>query len=319
MSIEPPRSSILRPLAAGLALVAAGLLLGACGGDPPLGPIQASGRVEADEVRVAAKIAGRIEELTAAEGDGVETGQRVARLATPELAAQVRQAEAAVAAARTAVEQAQARADVLQHHTGTARADVERTRALRDAGAATTRQVEAAEDALEEVRGELRVARAQVDQARAALAERRAAVDAVRASLVEGEVASPIDGLVLHRLAEPGEVVQAGQPLLVLIDPADLYLEVYVPEDRIARVRIGDPARVSVDAFPDRTFAGTVTEVADQAEFTPRDVHLPEERTRLVYGVRVGLENPQGFLKPGMTADAEILARPESEAEAATP
>lgn len=283
--------------------------LGGCGGDDGAEPIVASGRIEADEVQVASKITGRIEELAVGKGDPVETGQALARLATPELAAQVRQAEAAVAAAETGVVQAQARADVLEHHSVTAEKDLDRMRSLRDAGAATTRQVEAAEDAIEEVRGDLRVARAQVEQARAALAQRQAALETIRASLTEGEVTSPVDGLVLHRLAEPGEVVQAGQPLLVLVDPNALYLEVYVPEDRIARVRLGDAVRVTVDALPDRTFEGSVVEVADKAEFTPRDIHLPEERTRLVFGVRVDLESPEGYLKPGMPADAEIVER----------
>lgn len=312
MRLDSLRTPAVPWFSGAFAVVAVGLLLAACGGDPAPGPIRASGRIEADEVRLAAKIPGRVEELTVSAGDRVEAGRVLARLATPELAARVRQAEAAVAAARTSVEQAAARADVLEHHLATARADLERMRALRDAGAATTRQVEEAEDGVEEVGGELRVARAQVRQTRAVLAERRAALEAVRASLVENRVTAPMRGLVLHRLAEPGEVVQAGQPVVVLIDPQELDLEVYVAEDRIGRVRVGDPARVTVDAFPERVFAGTVTEVADRAEFTPRDVHLPEERTRLVYGVRVELDNREGFLKPGMTADAEILWRPDA-------
>lgn len=310
MTVEVERRAI--PAVTGILLLIVGLGVG-CRQRPPTDPVHASGRVEADEVRIAAKITGRIDELSVDEGDRVEKGQTLARLAIPELEAQLRQAEAAVAAARTSVAQAQARAEVLEHHSGSARADVERLRALRDSGAATTRQLEEADDRLAEVLGELRVARAREEQARATLAERQAAEDVVRVNLDEREIVSPLDGVVLHRLAEPGEVMQAGQPLAVLIDPDRLDLKVYVPEDEVAKVRVGDRVRAVVDAFPDRVFGGEVIEIAEKAEFTPRDVHVPEERTRLVYAVRVRMQNQDGYLKPGMIADAEVLWNEASE------
>ena len=296
-----------RKLVAVLGLFLSFLL--ACSGRRNPDVIYGNGRIEGDEVRVASKVPARIREVLIREGADVEAGQEIARLSTPELQAQLEQAEAAVTAAEAAVAQAETRLSVLEHHAKKARTDFERIRALRETGAASEQRLDQAENALEEIEGERRIAAAQVEQARAALAERKAARRTVAVQVEEGRVTSPIDGVVLLRLVEGGEVVQAGQPLAVVVDPRKLHLEVYVAESEIGKVRIGNPARVEVDAFPDRSFEGVVSEVAERAEFTPRDVHMPDERTRLVFAVRIRLENPDGFLKPGMLADAWIRWR----------
>jgi HlyD family secretion protein len=279
----------------------------ACARSRPSDEIYANGRIEGDEVRVAAKIGGRLLHLGSREGESVAREQLLAELSAEELEAQQRQAAAGVAAAQAALAQAEAQVAVWRHHDAKARIDLQRMQALLEAGAAAARQLDAAENAAEEARGQLEVARAAVDEARAALGERRAAEAAAQVRLDERRVVSPLDGVVLLRLVEEGEVVQAGQPLLVLVDPRDLFLKVYVAESQIGKVRLGNPARITVDAFPDRAFAGRVAEVAERAEFTPRDVHMPDERTRLVFAVKIRLENEDGFLKPGMPADARIL------------
>lgn len=271
--------------------------------------IYGNGRIEGDQVRIASTIPARIRDVLVREGAHVEAGQEIARLSTPELDARLAQAGAAIAAAEAALTQAKTRLSVLEHHAEKARTDFERIRALRESGATSEQKLDQAENALEEVEGERRIAAAQVEQARAALAERRAAHRTVAVQVEEGRVTSPIDGVVLLRLVEGGEVVQPGQPLVVVVDPEKLHLEVYVAEAEIGKVRVGNRVRVEVDAFPERSFEGVVSEVAQQAEFTPRDVHMPDERTRLVFAVEIRLENPDRFLKPGMLADAWIRWR----------
>jgi HlyD family secretion protein len=96
----------------------------------------------------------------------------------------------------------------------------------------------------------------------------------------------------------------------VLVDLAQLELRIFVPEPGIGKVQLGAPARVKVDAFPDRTFAARVARIDQQAQSTPRDIHMPEERMRLVFGVTLALANPESVLKPGMPADAWMLADP---------
>jgi HlyD family secretion protein len=162
--------------------------------------------------------------------------------------------------------------------------------------------------------GQLAAARAAVEQAEASIRERRAALDEAAALAAEREVFSPISGVVLYRLAEVGEVLDSGRPIFVLVDPARLYLTVYVAETDIDRVHLGDPSSVLLDALPERIFVGTVTEIAQDAEFTPRDVHMPDERARLVFAVEIELDNADGVLKPGMPAEARIGPAPSGDA-----
>ena len=117
---------------------------------------------------------------------------------------------------------------------------------------------------------------------------------------------SPLTGVVLYRHVEPGEIVSAGAPLLTVIDPDNLELTVYVPEDRYGRIQLGQVLPVTVDSYPGETFGGTVRHIADQAEFTPRNVQTTDNRKTTVFAVRLALEPSGGKLKPGMPADVHF-------------
>jgi multidrug resistance efflux pump len=117
---------------------------------------------------------------------------------------------------------------------------------------------------------------------------------------------SPLGGTVLYRHVEPGEVTAAGAPLVTVIDPDNLELTVYVPEDRYGRIALGQVLPVTVDSFPGTTFGGTVTHIADQAEFTPRNVQTTDNRKTTVFAVRLKLAPADGKLKPGMPADVHF-------------
>lgn len=114
---------------------------------------------------------------------------------------------------------------------------------------------------------------------------------------------SPLAGVVLYRHVEPGEIASAGAPLLTIIDPDNLELTVYAPEDRYGRIALGQVLPVKVDSFPGETFQGKVVHIADQAEFTPRNVQTTDNRKTTVFAVRLKLEPSGGKLKPGMPAD----------------
>ena len=118
-------------------------------------------------------------------------------------------------------------------------------------------------------------------------------------------VAAPCVCAVLLRAVETGEVVAAGQPLALIVDLNRLELKVYVSANHLNRLHLGDEARIRVDGV-DREFVANVSRIDDFAQFTPRDVHMPDERQRMVYGVTLALDNPDGLLKPGMPADAWI-------------
>ena len=143
-------------------------------------------------------------------------------------------------------------------------------------------------------------ARAQVNQASAALAQ-------AQARLREMRIAAPMSGVILRKNLEVGEIVTPGVPILTLLDPKDLWLRAYVPEVEVGRIKVGQTARVAIDAFPNRSFPGHLSEISSEAEFTPKNVQTRKERVNLVFRVKISVENPAGLLKPGLPADAEIL------------
>ena len=140
----------------------------------------------------------------------------------------------------------------------------------------------------------------QRDQAEATLAEARSVLDDLT-------IVAPTNGTVTTRMVDVGEVVATGAPLLELVDLDRLYLQVYVPELQIGKVRLDLPAHIHTDAFPDQPFDATVRYIASKAEFTPKEVQTPDERVKLIYAVRLYLmANPNHRLTPGLPADAVI-------------
>jgi HlyD family secretion protein len=148
-----------------------------------------------------------------------------------------------------------------------------------------------------------------VATARAQVAEARAALELARARLAETRIAAPITGVVLRRNTERGETAAPGVSILTILDPTDLWLRAYVPETDVGRIRIGQRAAVTLDAYPGREFPGAISEIASEAEFTPKNVQTKKERVNLVFRVKIALRNAEGVLKPGLPADARMLVR----------
>lgn len=181
---------------------------------------------------------------------------------------------------------------------------------------ATRADVKAAEKELSRAAANLELARAAQDMVkikRLAVEEARknhqaslARVREVEADQRETKLFAPSAGTILARPVEPGEIVNPGAPLFVLVDTHRLYLKVYIPETEIGRLKLGNEARIYVDAFPGQSFPARITKVNQQAEFTPKNVETKEERVKLVFGVELSVDNPEGRLKPGMPADAQI-------------
>ena len=135
-------------------------------------------------------------------------------------------------------------------------------------------------------------------------------VELIRSQLSKTRINAPITGTILVKGAEGGEVVSPGQIIAVMVDLSRMELKVYLPETDIGKIKLGDQARIHVDAFADQLFDGRVKRVDAFAQFTPRAVHMPDERVRMVFGVTLAVDNPDGFLKPGMPADAWLRWEP---------
>jgi HlyD family secretion protein len=147
---------------------------------------------------------------------------------------------------------------------------------------------------------------ADVSTAEANLRQVLAALEALQVQREKMTLLSPVAGLVSSRAIEPGEIAGSGATLLSLADLDRVKLTVFVPETQVAKVNLGQPVEVAVDAYPARTFMGNVTFIAHEAEFTPRNVQMEDQRANLVFAVRVSLENPEHLLKPGMPAEATL-------------
>ncbi len=251
--------------------------LASCGGRDS-GPIRASGTIEAVSVDVAAKTGGQIVRYAVEEGSEVRAGDPLAEIDHATLDLQLRQAGAGVELARAQLDND--------------RADSRRAETLFASGSATAKQ---RDDAL----ARLRASQARFNQA-------RAAADLVRKQIADCRVASPTAGTVTTRAYEPGETVGPGATLATVTRLDRMELVIYVTALELARVKLGQQAAVSVDAFRDRTFPGTVVRISPQAEFTPKNVQTREDRVKQVFGVKIAVDNPGRELKPGLPADAVI-------------
>jgi HlyD family secretion protein len=306
-----------------------------------------SGHVEATEIRLAPEVGGRIVLLNVKEGDRVEAGQLLLRLdpRDAELALERARAEREAAEAqlrllqagsrREDVAQAQAQAQATRDDVQAVRAelqaaeaDLQRFEALLQANAgsrkqrddalarrdvarervqATESRVRAAEENVSRLRAGARPQ--EIDAARARVAVAAAQVASVEEAIKDSALASPSRGTVTQKLAEVGEVVAPGTPVLVIVDLDHAWADVFVPEPVIPRLRIGQPASLFTDAGGSG-LPGTVTFISPKAEFTPRNVQTAEERSKLVYRVRVTVDNSGGVLKEGMPVEAEIPLTP---------
>lgn len=144
----------------------------------------------------------------------------------------------------------------------------------------------------------------EVAVAEAAVRQAEAQANVLRVQVGQGTLTSPIDGVVLNQALRTGELAAPAAPILTLADLSEVTLEVYVPENRIGHVHLGQTVQVTVDSFPGKVFDGHVVRIADEPQFTPRNVATAEERLNTFYAVEIELPNPEGLLKPGMPADA---------------
>ncbi len=154
-------------------------------------------------------------------------------------------------------------------------------------------------------------AQAQLAASQANLKQAQAVEQEVAARLADLTITSPINGVVLTRTAEPGEVVAAGAPLLTVVDLASVYLRGYIPEAQVGLVRVGQRAQVFLDSAPDQPLAATVAAIDTEASFTPENIYFKEDRVTQVFGLKLALTNPQGLAKPGMPADGKIVLTSE--------
>ena len=274
----------------------------------PEGIYEANGRLEATEVQVATKYPGRLAEVLVAEGDRVSTGQLLARIDTRTLEAQRDQAQSEVLRARENVAAAQATVHLRESERRLAQQDLKRFRELFARGHASGQQIDQQQARFDTASAALEAAKAQVQAAQAAIAAAEALVAQLISEIDDSSLRAPLNAIVQLRLAEPGEVLGAGGRVFLLIDPADQYMNVYLPSVLAGRLAVGDEARIVLDALREQALPAQVAFVAAKAQFTPKEVETRDERQKLVFRVKLRLTDPTAVpqAKPGMPGSAYV-------------
>jgi HlyD family secretion protein len=297
-----------------LALFLLAPLLG-CGGNNS-GAIEASGTIEGTDVHVASQVMGQVREVRVAEGSQVATGDTIVLVDATEYLLQLNQARATMrmqeSAYRLAVEGSR-REDIIQAEAAarTAATDYKRMEELLATQTVTQKQYDdayaryvAADQTYQKVLAGSRAEEIAAARARTEAAE--AQVELLEKKLRDCRITSPTSGTVTLRSVEPGEFVTVGREVVRVTFLERVKLTIYVNVTDLGDVHLGQQADVRIDSAPDRSFDGEVVYISPVAEFTPKNVQTKEERTKLVFAVRLEVKNPDGTLKPGLPADATL-------------
>ncbi|MFO1349145.1 MAG: HlyD family efflux transporter periplasmic adaptor subunit [Gammaproteobacteria bacterium] len=263
--------------------------------DLPAGFASGNGRIEATEIDIASKYPGRLAEVLIGEGDTVAAGQVVARMDTAALEAQLKQAEARVKQAQDAKRTAEAVVAQRKSEQAFANRQLDRSRELLLKGFITREKHDSDETRAQTAQAALLAAQSQITEAASAIEAAAADGERLKAELADGMLKAPRRGRVQYRLAEPGEVLAAGGKVLTLLDLGDVSMTLFLPESQAGRVALGEEARIVLDAAPQYVIPAKVSFVADQAQFTPKQVETRSEREKLMF--RVKLKIDPGLLK----------------------
>lgn len=240
--------------------------------------IKVSGNIEGNDVRISFRVAGQILNLLADEGSDLRIGQIVARLNTDELTKLQKEAEAQVKAAE------------FQYQLS--KDDYIRYENLYKAGAISAQKRDQYKTTADTDWANIKRARAQLELANTRLGW--------------ADLASPLNGYILVKSAEEGEVVQVGAPVFTAVDLNNVWVTAYINETDVGKVNLNQRATVKIDSFPHKNYKGWVSFISQQAEFTPKYIQTQQERVKLVYRIKVRVDNTSLELKPGLPADAYI-------------
>jgi HlyD family secretion protein len=297
---SPGRTLAVRRRRRPLAIALAAVVVAATGGgfywwqraqhQLPAGIAWSNGRIEADEIDIDTKFAGRIAELLVGEGDMVAAGQVVARMDVRDLEATLRRSEAQLLQAQKAVEEARAALEQQQSQAALARQQLDRTSFLVERGNATRELLDLRQQQMDGATAGVGVAQARVAQAEHALTAAAQAVEVTKVNIADNMLTTPRDGRIQYRVANVGEVLAAGGRVFTMVDIASVYMDIFLPTLDAGRVKAGADARIVLDAYPNVVVPAKVSFVATQSQFTPKTVETRTERDRLMFRVRVRID-----------------------------
>lgn len=254
--------------------------------------VTANGFIESETVDVSPLISGKIEDILVQEGDSVNEGDVLARIEEDTYLSNLNMSQSELQRIKSGYRSA---LNLFRQ----AEKDYQRARELKEKGTISQSQYDQAKTNYE-------VALANLNSQEALLESAKEKIALAEINLDYTVLKAPIPGIVDTINYESGENINFGSPIITLYDPQSKYIEVYISETNISRIKIGMKANIYVDSYPDRVFDGEVSYISSTAEFTPRNVQTKEERTNLVFKVRIEIEDPDNLLQVGIPADADI-------------
>jgi HlyD family secretion protein len=257
----------------------------------PPGIVWGNARLEADEIDIATKFAGRIAQLFVDEGDPVVAGQVLARMDTQDLEASLKKAEAQAQQAQHALDEAQSTVVQRQSQLVLAQQELERTQPLAQRGISTKEQLDQRRQQVDAATAVLNAANFRVLQTERAIEAAKHDIELLQVNIADNTLRAPRDGRIQYRVANVGEVLAAGGKVFTMLDLSNVYMDFYLPTAEAGKIKIGDDARIVLDARPQLAIPAKVTFVAAKAQFTPKAVETRSEREKLMFRVRIRI-NP---------------------------
>jgi HlyD family secretion protein len=256
----------------------------------PPGISWGNGRLEADEIDIDTKFAGRIAELNADIGDMVVAGQVVARMDTRDIRESLSKAQAQVKQAQRAIAEANANLEQQRTQQTLAAQELERTQTLLKGGYATQELFDQRKQALDAANAGLRAATERVAGTERALEASEHDVGLYTVNIADNDLVAPRDGRIQYRMANIGEVLPAGGKVFTMLDISYVYMDIYLPAPEAGKVKVGTDARILLDAYPNAPIPAKVSFLASQAQFTPKTVETQSERDKLMFRIRVRID-----------------------------
>ena len=266
----------------------------------PAGLASGNGRIEADEIDIDTKFAGRIARLLVDEGDLIKGGQILAQMDTRDLEAQLKQAQAMIAQAEQTLKSNQAALIQQKSLVTYAQQEIARTESLVGEGYATREVLDQRRQILVSAIAGQRSAEDVIAQSQAAIEAATHAAELLQVNIADNSLTAPRDGRIEYRVANTGEVLPVGGKVFTMLDTGYVYMDIYLSTLDAGRVKLGTDARIVLDAYPTHPFPAKVVFVAAQAQFTPKTVETQDERDVLMFRVRVRID------------EAEVLAHADS-------
>ncbi len=306
------------------------LLALSCGNDKDANLIKASGTIESVDVTVSSKLSGQIKKINIKEGDKVNAGDLLLELDHDLLDIQLRQAEARVeqanaqlnlllsGARKEDIQMAEQSLEQAKINLDLAKQDKDRFTSLYDTRTITKKQYEdaaarydlaltqfnAAKENLNKIKSIIRPE--EIESAKANIKSLIASADLLKKNIEDCRIYAPVDGFISKKFVETGEIVSPQSSLMKISELHTVDLMIYLNEAELGKVKLGQSADIKIDTYKDKVYKGEIVYISPEAEFTPKNIQTQDERTKLVFAVKIRIPNPQFELKPGMPADATL-------------